>query len=316
VLTSKLAKSLASQRQYTGFLDSDHGAVEIWKALGKEENIKALADAGVKHLFLEQKRERQNEVDAYNRGEVSATELSKKARTFASWAVFGDEEIHQGQAVVDMIVHSKKYGIQVHFSDPQSEIFYGGDKFLIRADHPLYKSDPEAAEASNKLKLITNIDRQLDYSLSLSPDMQRRMDELSVKAGKAKMEERLTMNEDLAAFIAGKAHGEKAAILYGGLHFDQLKDLDEYLGSKNITTVALLSSPAQDGGKFETPIHDLPDYAYFIDEKRATQKQTVCEAAVKAGTSLEKSGVQICESTLDMGTYHTGSIKEEVQMKR
>jgi hypothetical protein len=54
----EFTKMAASQRQYTGFLDSDHGEVEIWEALGKEENIKALADAGIKHLFLEQKRDR------------------------------------------------------------------------------------------------------------------------------------------------------------------------------------------------------------------------------------------------------------------
>jgi hypothetical protein len=314
-------KAVAGQRQYTGFLDSDHGVVEIWETVGKEENIKALSEAGVKHLFLEQKRERQNEVAAYYRGEVSETELSEKARSFSSWAVFDDDEIRQGQAVVDMIVHSKKYGMQVHFSDPQSEIFYDGSKFLLRADHPLYKSDPGAAEALNKLRSIENIDKQLDYSLSLSSDLQRRMDELSIKIGQAKMEERLTMNEDLASFIVEKTNGEKAAILYGGLHFDQLKDLDEYLGPESITTIALLSSPDQDSSKFETPIRDLPDYAYFIDEQRATQKQTICkdiakEAASQIGIQLSGAGVQICESTLDMGVYHTGSIKEEVQMKR
>ena len=53
---SAFFKALVEQRQYTGFLDSDHSRPEIWEELGKEETIKALAEAGVKHLFLEQKK--------------------------------------------------------------------------------------------------------------------------------------------------------------------------------------------------------------------------------------------------------------------
>jgi hypothetical protein len=310
---SNFLKAAAEHRQYIGFLDTDHSLPEIWEEVAKEQNIKALSDAGVKHLFLENKLDKQKEIDAYNQGKISEQELREKATSFSSWATFGDDEVRQGTAVVDMIVHAKKHGIQVHFADVPSKILT--EDGLLKTDHSLYKEDPEAAEAMNKQKSIKDIDEELKFSSSLSPELVDRMNNLANKIGKIKVEERQTMNGELAEFISQKAGSDKAAILYGGLHFDQPKDLDEYLGEEKITTVALLSSANQKYSS-EIPMRDLPDYAYFTDTGQATQKQTVCGEAVKIGTQLMGQGVQICESTLDMGTYHKGAMKEEVHIKR
>jgi len=310
-------KKVAQARQYTGLLDTSHREMAIWEAVGKKENIKALADAGVKHIFLEQKISRQKEVDDFNAGKISEAELRKKAASFASGFAFGDEELRQGGAVVDILVHAKKYGIKVHFADPESNLMAGGDKVLLKEDHPLYRSDPEAAKALNEFKSITDIDKQIKFDLSISPDLKRRMDDLAIKMGAGKTEERDSINEELADFIKKKANGQKAAILYGGNHFDQLKDLNEYLGKENVTTVALLASAHQkDASIAGAPIQELPDYAYFIDDGHATKKLTFCDDALKLGASMQNQGIKMCESTLDMGTYHIGPLKEEAQKER
>ena len=309
-------KMAASQRQYVGFQDIDHGVPEIWEELAKEENMKALAAAGVKHLFTELERRRQYEVDKFYQGKVSEADIYAKADTFDTGSGTEEDKHRQGMAMANMIVLAKKYGMQVHFADPDSKVFSEENEIpLLREEHNLYKSDPEAGTALNKMKLLRgNIDRMLEYKLSLPPDLQERVSDLSKKAGQAKFEERYTMNKELAEFIETTSAGEKAAILYGAGHFDQLKDLDEYLDMTTVTFLCSLTAYPPDTG--EKTLQELPDYAYFIDEQRAVQKQTVCEVAAQAAELLKDSGVQLCEHTLDMGTYHRGSIKEEVQIKR
>ena len=91
--------------------------------------------------------------------------------------------------MAQIIVLAKKYHIQIHQADPNSSVVTEENEvLLLRETHPLYQSDPEAAATLNKMKLLQHedIDKAIEYDASLSPEMRKRTDELSLKVGQAR----------------------------------------------------------------------------------------------------------------------------------
>lgn len=238
--------NLASQTQHVIVGDSEHTDSRIPKTLGDPAALEALANSGVKHMFLELPSGRQPLLDMLTDGTITPTGFAKtmaddplSMRDERGWQAIG--ELAQQAA--------QKHGMKVYAADERADRL---QEFITKAREGLGTTQLDFENVAAYMKRVE------PYT---QPD--------------GTVEGPLTNDRPLADFISRHAGNEKTVTLFGESHGGRKYDLDEMLGdAKRCQLFASQASLAESQKEYQhnklgyEAAPDPPALRYFIDSKK------------------------------------------------
>jgi hypothetical protein len=254
---------LAQHNQYVLLGDTAHDDPRIVQAVSAPPVLQGLADAGVKHLFLELPASTQPLLDQLTEGVINPQAFARQMaanplsmRDERGWLAVG--ELAQRAA--------QQHGIKVYAADERADRL---NEFIASARSELPAS-------------------QMDFE-SVAAHLQRRQ---PVVHPDGSVDGPLTNDRPLADFIRQRAGADKAVVLFGEAHGGRPYDLDEMLGG-----AARVQLFASEKGRDADLAHygrnrlgytadpDPPALRYYADTRRVEEPGS-SDAPVSAPTRL------------------------------
>lgn len=208
--------------------DTNHANNKIKEFVAQPQMMKALSNAGVKHMMLEVPSSQEKHLHAYENGEMSRDDFVEKMSDRWETGYYDDHARERGEMTADIVDNAAQNGIQVHFVDGNEgitsryqEAYQGGltkglddyaaQRGLTKREVANQLSNPETApQVQQHLYgyLQKNDPAALTALAEDNPDgaefMKRRVGEKVDKA--------------LGERIDAASNGEKSAVFYGSAH--------------------------------------------------------------------------------------------------
>lgn len=262
ISAAALGRAVAAGGQFTVLGDTNHGDMSMMRFLASEPAMKALKDAGVKHMVLEVRHEYQPLADAVAAGKMTPQTYAQRkfemARDAGDTGFTGPSQRDVVQA--GMIQAAAKYGIKVHCAEKQAAGLKEHGELVDKIDGLLAAQEattPQAAmDGMSVTEQASHFLRNLAYKASggtLFPSTPERnhmemlkplatgstplMQSLATHRQEI-IAERVAGDIGIAAVAREKAGNEKTVVFYGAQHGSTACDLDEHLGATRVNLYA------------------------------------------------------------------------------
>jgi hypothetical protein len=255
--------------------DTHHNNADVRGIASKEDNMVALANAGVSDIFIEYNQDLQPLADDLAAGEISrdkfTVEFDKHYHN-----VQGNEKGQVTSQVADMIQKGSELGIHIHFANPENgqEAIRNLRKESERLDHDVLLAMWDETYEGKKI------------------DFENRKNDITRRV-KAAAIDRFD-DQQLAAFINQTAKG-KSVLIYGAGHGSRFGDFEKHL-QMSVMKVNLFANPGMvkatekllKGMNSEGIAlgEEKADLVYFIDNGTV---QTTCNTPPELARDLEKA---------------------------
>lgn len=326
-----LLREVSSQHQFTVIGDSDHSDARLPRALAQSENIKALVDSGVRHLFLERPQHMDSLLRRYESGEftddhfrILLNSMTPSAQVGLGAQSFSPQQAQEvALAMADLIIAAKENGIKVHFVDDSAvgqkldqlvDVTAKTERKII--DFALASMDHHQPAAAEQLRLklanegITHeFGNQIFAHLKsvMSPSQLNTYFDEAMSGVRMAQDDwakaRIDGDRELAQRILGLAGTEKATIFYGNAHGLHQDDLDNHLGdarrivlASKIEALDLLhpvASPLMD--KSRKADERAPVAVYLVDQDKVYRSDSNLAETVCASDTIDLSRLNLCD---------------------
>lgn len=222
--------------------DTDHADVSIRGLAVTQNNMVAMAEAGITHLYVEVDQKLQPLADKLIQNRNDPNAAAEFGREFNKdyGSSTGNETGAYTRQLTQTILTADKLGIQVHFANPGN-----GWKEYDQADQYAAENPDDAQGIEEKLKVASEV----------------RLDD-----------------RQLAEFINETSRGEKSVMIYGSSHGSRFGDFENSYDG-NAIKIDVYSDPQQYREKMEIDKEsakmgmkfneDKPELVYFKDSQTA-----------------------------------------------
>ncbi len=237
--------------------DTEHRDARNSQLIARQDTLTGFAEAGAAHLFIELPQKMQATVDDLAARRIDTAEFEKKMTEDLNAMGFSSDK----RAFMDMIERGGKVGLSVHCADPDT-----GKNAVLAAAYMAGVAGRDAATVDEMTEnFMENFAERNDRAnvtaalMGISRDeaenlwrgdasvLQARLKETLANASKmdpgaaeARLRDALvqrTADDGLAAFVAGRANGEKGVIFYGDDHGGQKNDFNEKLAALGVPSL-------------------------------------------------------------------------------
>lgn len=248
--------------------DTHHSDISLLYFMAQPDTVKAIAESGARHVFLERPTMLQNEADELITGNRSRSEFVDNMYGMNPLHhVLGHEarEIHGMTA--DLILRAQPYGLQTHFIDKLEAV--------NDASHPLNKVLDDAFEAwreergmtvSQASEHLKTADGKEEYAPFLKDYVFSRYSKEELEKITKDFFEKRFDDTALAGRIEAAAGGEQFISFYGYQHGAGSNDLNEKLSGPTVTIAAYATRERYLEHMRDMPPKDKPDFIYIQEE--------------------------------------------------
>jgi hypothetical protein len=287
----------AGPQQFTFLGDFDHTNPELMKTV--RDNVKEMAQSGVKHIMLEMTEDPRSRVllNYINKmpSLVSDKSIMAEAPNFAlSNPKTPEDQKLSGEYIAGVLVEAKNNGMKVHFVNdhrgmPEGDV---ADKLIQKRDEYVLRH----MKADPVIKAWMNDPEGKVPELKGSPEIQQKTLERLNKFAEGLMAQNGPIDEAQAKYrearmgtaaetaraekIVTLANGEMAAVMFGAGHFIKDKDLNELVDARAkqvdpsrpyapSVVMSLYGSKAH--AVRDEPLYEnmtQPDLKYYVREKQ------------------------------------------------
>lgn len=255
-------------RPYTLIADTNHTDLEIKKFFFSDNNVEYMGNAGVQHVFLERRSERNQFISSLIRGEITSEEFAKKWGK-SKWLT-EEDAMESNLRLANAIDVMNQYGIQPHAVDDASslptELWKLRKQVSDRQMEFLHKNCSESSVFHGKIGMSYWINKYFGY-LPQNTEQEDKAYEVTQQHRK----DDSTRIESIRTL----SKGSSSVVLYGYAHFDDDAQSMHNLLKEESLLIAVFSTRALYLDFWRDNSDRKPDFIHIIEEDTVYQAASI-----------------------------------------